>query len=124
MLQSGFHFEPGRALVTLEGREIPVILALVAAAVAVEVFLALKQDRRLGLTLPGGWLVWTLGAFILRLAGLGGFAALGEWGRLLAIAFAVENVLTLLLLMVYGLCRMLRRNKTARQMEKIKIVDL
>ena len=124
MLRSGFHFEPGRDLVILEGREIPVILALVAAAVAAEVFLALKQDRRLGMILPGGWLLWTLGTFILRLAGLGGFAALGEWGRLLAVAFAVENVLTLLLLMVYGLCRMLRRNKAARQMEKIKIEDL
>lgn len=78
MFQTGFHFEPGADLFIIEGREVPVILALAVAAVAVEAFLALKQDRRLGLILPGAWLLWTLGTFILRLAGLGGFAALGE----------------------------------------------
>lgn len=124
MFQTGFHFEPGADLFIIEGREVPVILALAVAAVAVEAFLALKQGWRLGLILPGAWLLWTLGTFILRLAGLGGFAALGEWGRLLAIAFALENVLTLVLLMVYGLCRMLLRRRAARQMEKIKIEDL
>lgn len=124
MFHTGFHFEPGGPLFVVEGQEVPAILVVVAAAVAAEVFLALKQDRRLGLILPGGWLLWTLGTFILRLAGLGGFAALGEWGRLLAIAFALENVLTLVLLMVYGLCRMLLRRRAARQMEKIKIEDL
>lgn len=124
MFYTGFHFEPGGPLFAVEGQEVPAILVLVVAAVAAEVFLALKKDRRLGLILPGMWLLWTLGTFILRLAGLGGFAALGEWGRLLAIAFAVENSLTLVLLVIYGLCRALRRNKTARQMEKIKIEDL
>lgn len=124
MFHTGFHFEPGGPLFVVEGQEVPAILVIVAAAVAAEVFLALKQDRRLGLILPGGWLLWTLGTFILRLAGLGGFAALGEWGRLLAIAFALENVLTLVLLMAYGLCRMLLRRRAARQMEKIKIEDL
>lgn len=124
MFYTGFHFEPGGPLFAVEGQEVPAILVLVVAAVAAEVFLALKKDRRLGLILPGMWLLWTLGTFILRLAGLGGFAALGEWGRLLAIAFAVENSLTLVLLVIYGLCRALRRNKTVRQMEKIKIEDL
>lgn len=124
MFHTGFHFEPGGPLFVVEGQEVPAILVIVAAAVAAEVFLALKQDRRLGLILPGGWLLWTLGTFILRLAGLGGLAALGEWGRLLAIAFALENVLTLVLLMAYGLCRMLLRRRAARQMEKIKIEDL
>lgn len=124
MFYTGFHFEPGGPLFAVEGQEVPAILVLVVAAVAAAVFLALKKDRRLGLILPGMWLLWTLGTFILRLAGLGGFAALGEWGRLLAIAFAVENSLTLVLLVIYGLCRALRRNKTARQMEKIKIEDL
>lgn len=124
MFHTGFHFEPGGPLFVVEGQEVPAILVLAVAAVAAEVFLALKQDRRLGLLLPGGWLLWTLGTFILRLAGLGGFAALEEWGRLLAIAFAVENSLTLVLLLVYGLCRVVRRRGTARQMEKIKIEDL
>lgn len=124
MFHTGFHFEPGGPLFVVEGQEVPAILVLTVAAVAAEVFLALKQDRRLGLLLPGGWLLWTLGTFILRLAGLGGFAALEEWGRLLAIAFAVENSLTLVLLLVYGLCRVARRRGTAHQMEKIKIEDL
>lgn len=124
MFRTGFHFEPGVSLFIIEGREVPVILALVVAAVAVEAFLALKQDRRLGLLLPGAWLLWTLLSFVRRLASLGGFAAFGEWGRLLLIAFALENVLTLVLLMAYGLCRMLLRHRMARQIDRIKIEDL
>ena len=57
---TGFHFEEGMNLFTLNGQDIPVILALMAAALAAEVFLALKRDGRLGLVLPGLWLVYTL----------------------------------------------------------------
>lgn len=124
MFHSGFHFEPGTDLFILEGREVPILLALAAAALAAEIALSLRQDRRLGLILPGTWLLWTLGTLVRRLIGLGGFAALGEWGRLLAIAFGLENVLTLVLLSAHALCRAYARRRTARQVDRIRIEDL
>ena len=43
---------------------------------------------------------------------------------MLALAFCVENIPTLLLLAAYGLCRLYRRRKTARQLKKSRIEDL
>ena len=40
---TGFHFEEGAPLFTILGQDIPVILVLMAAAIAVEVFLALNS---------------------------------------------------------------------------------
>ena len=123
---TGFHFEEGMPLFTLNGQDIPVILTLMAAALAAEVFLALKRDERLGLILPGLWLVYTLVRLVLRAVYLaqtaGGWLA-NPW-QALAIAFAVENIPTLLLLAVYGLCRLGKGWRTRRQVEKTRIEDL
>ena len=123
---TGFHFEEGMALFTLNGQDIPVILALMAAALAAEVFLALKRDGRLGLVLPGLWLVYTLVRLAIRavyLAQTGGGWLADPW-QALASACAVENVPTLLLLAAYGLCRAGKRWRLRRQVDKTRIQDL
>ena len=97
-----------------------------AAALAAEVFLALKRDGRLGLVLPGLWLVYTLVRLAIRavyLAQTGGGWLADPW-QALAIACAVENVPTLLLLAVYGLCRAGKRWRLRRQVDKTRIQDL
>lgn len=129
-MRTGFHFEEGVFLFTIEGQDISVILLLMVAAIAVEVFLALKKDRRLGVILPGLWLLQTLVRLMLRAVQV--FQAAQEvssvWlanpGQALALAFAVENIPTLLLLMAYGLCRMYKRWRIRRQLEKTRIEDL
>lgn len=127
---TGFHFEEGRPLFTFQSQDIPVMLALMAAAVALEVFLALKEDRRLGLILPGLGLLWTLARLGLRIVQVAqttqrlGAAWLANPGQALAVAFAVENIPTLLMLAVYGLCRAGRRWRLRRQVDKSRIEDL
>ncbi|MCI8916060.1 MAG: hypothetical protein HFF26_05235 [Oscillospiraceae bacterium] len=127
---TGFHFEEGRPLFTFQSQDIPVMLALMAAAVALEVFLALKEDRRLGLILPGLGLLWTLARLGLRIVQVAqttqrlGASWLANPGQALAVAFAVENIPTLLLLAVYGLCRAGRRWRLRRQVDKSRIEDL
>lgn len=123
---TGFHFEEGMPLFTMNGPDIPVILVLMAAALAAEVFLALKRDGRLGLILPGLWLVYTLVRLVIRavyLAQTGGGWLANPW-EALAIAFAVENIPTLLLLAAYGLCRLGKGWRTRRQVDKTRIEDL
>lgn len=123
---TGLHFEEGMPLFTLNGQDIPVILILMAAALAAEVFLALKRDGRLGLILPGLWLVYTLVRLVIRavyLAQTGGGWLANPW-EALAIAFAVENIPTLLLLAAYGLCRLGKGWRTRRQVDKTRIEDL
>ena len=123
---TGFHFEEGMPLFTLNGQDIPVILILMAAALVAEVFLALKRDGRLGLILPGLWLVYTLVRLVIRavyLAQTGGGWLANPW-EALAIAFAVENIPTLLLLAAYGLCRLGKGWRTRRQVDKTRIEDL
>ena len=99
-------------------QDVPLILALIAAAIAAEVFLARKDDWRLGLALPGGLLAWNVVRCIVR--------AVRYSPRLdeLFLALAVENIPTLVLLAVYILCRFLRRRRSVRQMDKIRIDDL
>ena len=53
-----------------------------------------------------------------------GSAWLANPGQALAVAFAVENIPTLLLLAVYGLCRAGRRWRLRRQVDKSRIEDL
>lgn len=123
---TGFHFEAGIPLFTLNGQDIPVILILMAAALAAEVFLALKRDGRLGLILPGLWLAYTLVRLVIRavyLAQPGGGWLANPW-EALAIACAVENIPTLLLLAAYGLCRLGKGWRTRRQVDRTRIEDL
>ena len=115
---TGFHFEPDMELFIVQMQDVPVILALMAAAVAAEVFLARRDDWRLGLALPGGLLVWNAVRCAAR--------AVWYSPRLdeLFLALTVENIPTLILLAVYVLCRFLRRRRLVRQMDKTRIDDL
>ena len=115
---TGFHFEPDMEFFIIQMQDLPVILLLIAAAVAAEVCLARRDDWRLGLALPGGVLVWNVVRCIVRAA------RYGPRPDELFLALAAENIVTLILLAVYVLCRLLRRRRLARQMDKTRIDDL
>ena len=121
---TGFHFEKDLTLLTVEGADIPVILALMAAAIAVEIFLALKQDGRLGLALPGLWLLRTAARLAVWMIQVSSYSSVSARGRDLCLAFAVENIPTLILLAVYGLCRLGKGWRTRRQLKQTRIKDL
>lgn len=121
---SGFHFEEGADLITINGPDIPVFLAVLAAALALEIFLSLKKDGRLGLALPGLWLLWRAAVLVVRAVTLSGEGRLPDYTGLLFIALLVENIPTLLLLLAYGACRLGKRWKTRRQVEQTRIEDL
>ena len=118
MMLTGFHFEPDMELFIVQMQDVPLILALMAAAIAAEVFLSRKEDWRLGLALPGGFLMWNAVRCVVR--------AVRYSPRLdeLFLALAVENIPTLILLAVYIMCRFIRRRRLVRQMDKIRIDDL
>lgn len=127
---SGFHFEEGRALFTMEGQDIVVILVMMAAAIFLEVFLALKEDGWLGLVLPGLWLLRTVVRLVIWIVQVvqatrevGSTWLANPW-QALALAFAVENIPTLLLLIVWALCRGCKRRRTKRQLDRTRIEDL
>lgn len=115
---TGFHFEPDMELFIVQMQDVPVILILIAAAVAAEVFWARREDWRLGLALPGGLLVWNVARCAVRAV------RYSPWLDELFLALAVENIPTLILLAVYILCRSIRRRRLVRQMDKIRIDDL
>ena len=115
---TGFHFERDMPVFIVEAQEIPVILALLAVAVAAEVFLTRRDDWRLGLALPGALLVWNAARCAVRAV------RYSPRPDELFLALAVENIPTLILLAVYVLCRLLRRRRLVRQMDKTRIDDL
>ncbi|MDE6589568.1 MAG: hypothetical protein K2K53_04305 [Oscillospiraceae bacterium] len=121
---TGFHFEENRDLLTVNGQDIPVILTLMAAAIALEVFLALKKDGRLGLVLPGLWLLKTVVQLVVWMLLVSSYAPISYRAGELCLAFCVENIPTLFLLAVCGLCRLGKRWKTKQQLEKTRIADL
>ena len=123
-MNTGFHFEEDMDLFIMEMQDMPVILALVAAAVAVEIFLAVKKDGRLGLALPGLWLLRCVVQAIVWMVQVSGYSSVAAMGGTLAMAFLVENIPALLLLAVYGLCRLCKRWKTVQQVKKTRIQDL
>ena len=118
MVLTGFHFEPDMELFIVQMQEVPVILALIAAAAAAEVFLARRDDWRLGLLLPGGLLIWNVVRCVVRAV------RYGPRPDELFLALTAENIPTLILLAVYVLCRFVRRRRLFRQMDKIRIEDL
>lgn len=123
-MNTGFHFEEDMDLFIMEMQDMPVILALMAAAVAVEIFLAVKKDGRLGLALPGLWLLRCVVQAIVWMVQVSGYSSVAAMSGTLAVAFLVENIPTLLLLAVYGLCRLCKRWKTVQQVKKTRIQDL
>lgn len=127
-MNTGFHFfEEDAPLFVFEAQELPLIAALALAAIALELFLAFKKDGRLGLVLPGLWLLRSVVRLIVRavqLVLMGSSLSLPPMGGALLIALLVENILTLMLLAVYGLCRLCKRWKTVQQLKKSRIQDL
>lgn len=123
-MNTGFHFEENRDLFTFDALDAPVLLLLTAAVVALEVFLALKKDGRLGLVLPGLWLLKSAVQLVVWMLQISAYAPISSRAGELCLAFFVENIPTLLLLVVYGLCRLGKRWKTRQQLEKTRIVDL
>ena len=123
-MNTGFHFEEDMDLFIMEMQDMPVILALMVAAVAVEIFLAVKKDGRLGLALPGLWLLRCVVQAIVWMVQVSGYSSVAAMGGTLAVAFLVENIPALLLLAVYGLCRLCKRWKTVQQVKKTRIQDL
>lgn len=123
-MNTGFHFEEDMDLFIIEMQDMPVILVLMAAAVAVEIFLAVKKDGRLGLALPGLWLLRCVVQVIVWMVQVSGYSSVTAMGGTLVVAFLVENIPTLLLLAVYGLCRLCKRWKTVQQVKRTRIQDL
>ena len=118
MVLTGFHFEPDIVFFIVQMQDVPVILILITAAAAAEVFLALREDWRLGLALPGALLMWNVVRCAVRAV------RYSPWPDELFLALAVENIPTLILLAVYVLCRSLQRRRLVRQMDKTRIDDL
>ncbi len=123
-MNTGFHFEEGTALIIVEGQDIFIILALMAAAIALEIFLGVKKDGRLGLVLPGLMLLRSVVKLIVWMIQVSAYSSVSAMGGELCMAVLVENVPTLLLLAVYGLCRLCKRWKTVQQLKKSRIQDL
>ena len=123
-MQTGFHFDGEGDLIQVVMGEAPILLLMMAAALALEVFLALKKDGRLGLLPPGLWLLKCVAQLAVWMSQVSGYSSVAEMGGMLALAFFVVNIPTLLLLAAYGLCRLYRRRKTARQLKKTRIEDL
>ena len=93
----------------------------------VEIFLMVKKGGRLGLALPGLALLCSVVRLMIRVVQVilvRGSVSLPPMGGALAVAFLVENIPTLLLLAVYGLCRLCKRWKTVQQLKKTRIQDL
>lgn len=123
-MNTGFHFEEGTALIIVEGQDIFIVLALMAAAIALEIFLGVKKDGRLGLVLPGLMLLRSVVKLIVWMIQVSAYSSVSAMGGELCMAVLVENVPTLLLLAVYGLCRLCKRWKTVQQLKKSRIQDL
>lgn len=121
---TGFHFEEGAPLFTMNGVDIPVIMVMLAAALAAEVFLALKENGCLGLIFPGLGLLYSVAQLTVRIIQVSSYSTVSARGAELALAFAVENIPTLLLLAAYGLCRLGKGWHTRRQLNKTRIDDL
>ena len=99
-----------------------VILALMAAVCALEVFLAKRKSRWPGLVLPICWLMpaWLVLPNLL----LNALSLAENAGQMLLALLVVPVCLlpALVLLAIYWFCR--RRRKSREQVEKMKIQDL
>ena len=99
-----------------------VILALIAAACALEVFLAKRKSRWPGLVLPVLALFPALFVLPNLLTNALSVAENGLQALLSLLAMLLLFVPTLVLLAVYWFCR--RRRKRREDVEKMKIQDL
>ena len=118
MLQSGFQFsDPSAPLFMVYGEEIPIFLAIGAVLAAVEVFLACKDDWRLGLIPAGAFFVWAAVKCVVRVV---------RWGPKIGdlfFALRMENIPTAVFLAAYAVCWIWRWRRSARQADKSRSLD-
>ena len=76
------------------------------------------------MALPGLWLLRCVVQVIVWIVQVSSYSSVTAMGGTLVVAFLVENIPTLLLLAVYGLCRLCKRWKTVQQVKKTRIQDL
>ena len=118
MLQSGFQFsDPSAPLFMVYGEEIPIFLAIGAVLAAVEVFLACKDDWRLGLIPAGAFFVWAAAKCVVRVVRWG--PEIGD----LFFALRMENIPTAVFLAAYAVCWIWRWRRSARQADKSRSLD-
>ena len=123
-MSTGFHFEEGMPWIIFEPQDILVIVPVMGAAIALDIFLALKEDGRLGLVLPGLWLLGVAVKLVVWIMQVSRYSSVSARGKELCIAVLVTSIPALLLLAAYGLCRLCKRWKTVRQLKKTRIEDL
>ena len=118
MLQSGFQFsDPSAPLFMVYGEEIPIFLAIGAVLAAGEVFLACKDDWRLGLIPAGAFFVWAAVKCVVRVVRWG--PEIGD----LFFALRMENIPTAVFLAAYAVCWIWRWRRSARQADKSRSLD-
>ena len=118
MLQSGFQFsDPSAPLFMVYGEEIPIFLAIGAVLAAVEVFLACKDDWRLGLIPAGAFFVWAAVKCVVRVVRWG--PEIGD----LFFALRMENIPTAVFLAAYAVCWIWRWRRSARQADRSRSLD-
>ncbi|WP_298020558.1 hypothetical protein [uncultured Dysosmobacter sp.] len=97
-------------------------------AVLLEVWLSCRKSRRPGLLLPAASFLWALGSFLMcydaALAQL--LERLGITAAMVLLVFLRNNLLTLLLLAVYAVCRWIRRRRRrrTRELDRTRVEDL
>ncbi|HIY08204.1 MAG TPA: hypothetical protein H9680_02595 [Firmicutes bacterium] len=95
-----------------------IFLVVVVGGILLEIFLARRESPWPGLVLPGITFLWSL-VLVFQVAVVG---TLWETIGALLAAFLTGNLSTLVLLLIYYLCR--RRNRRKRQLERMNIQDL
>lgn len=104
------------------------LLAFGLLAVFLELWLACRKSWRPGLLLPAASFLWALGSFLMcydaALAQL--LERLGVSAAMVLLVFLRNNLLTLVLLAVYAVCRWLRRRRRrrTRELDKTRVEDL
>ena len=92
-------------------------ILIAIAAVLLEVYLAYREKRWPGLLLPIASVLWAAADLIICLGGSSSDAPFGmQLGASLHLFF-LENIRTLVLLILYAVCRETRRRKLRRKQE-------
>lgn len=120
-MRTGYYSLQTKIRLFIDPKEARLEIALLAAAALAEAWLARREAPWPGLILPGLTLLRGM-AKIAALYGSGGFAGFTLAAALLE--FALSNVSTLVLLVIYAGCRESRRRKRRRDREKMRLDDL
>lgn len=98
-----------------------ITLILFAGAIVLQVYLSKKENRRLGLILPGVYLALSIVIVLLFLLNLISTSIAATLGSAL-LAFIICNIPTAILLVIYYVIRAPRKNK--KEIDKMNIQDL